>query len=377
MNQSIVKEIAKLRNGNTLSIDSQNSNRYRLVAEENDGSKTAYCFSVPIYNSQTRKIVDVSFKRSDDEYHLTGSNAHMTIAQDIRLETPDGSCALSLRGDRACPEENRLFWGEYVLRPTTNGLAVQADCSDGKQVEFVLTCSRSFMGVRANDKYFALMSEEFKPFITISCIGVTDGGEYLIAPAQIDYQKESDERYAISLSSKSPMGRRLLFEINLYEPKLFQDTTVESQNPKVNNAFGGTAFIGNTAAFGEQWLYARPDFSRLPELLDKQIRKAVLHLPKLSRSDVPLTAYRVARRFCSFGSTWDNRIDMAGSIANSTAAPGYQSLDLTNLIRDPVTQTITPLEGLILRTAVKGSGFSAVATGDSYYTPQILEINFI
>ena len=78
----------------------------------------------------------------------------------------------------------------------------------------------------------------------------------------------------------------MLFEANLYESKQIQDTTVESANPEVNNAFGGTAFIGNTTEFGEQWLYSRPDYSKFSELTDRQIIKAVLHMPKLNRSNV-------------------------------------------------------------------------------------------
>lgn len=376
MNQSIVKEIIRLRYGKPIFIDTRNANRYRLVAIENDGTKTAYCFSTPIYNQQTRKLVNLKFDRLEDGFYFTGSSAQIVVAQDIRLECPDGSCHLSLPGGNVYPEGRGLVWGGHMLYPTTNGIACQSDCSGGKRTEFVLKCSKPFWSIRANDKYFALMSEEYKPFVTISCIGVTDSSGHIIAPAVIDYQQNTDQCYTIGLSSKSPLGQSLLFEVNLYESKLFQDTTVESGHPAENNAFGGTAFIGNTAAFGEQWLYTRPDFSRLSDLLDKQIGRVILHLPKLSKSDIALTAYRVARRFCSFGSNWDNRIAMTQSIADSITTPGYQSLDITDLIQEPTTYTIVPPEGLILRTKVKGSGFSAVATGDSYFAPQILEINF-
>ena len=43
---------------------------------------------------------------------------------------------------------------------------------------------------------------------------------------------------------------------------------------------------------------------------------------------------------------------------------------------DSKTGFIKRSEGWVVRTKVKGSGFAAVATGDSYYAPQILELNF-
>ena len=42
---SILNEISKLRKGTPLVIDYKNSNRYRVVAVEPDGSKTAYAVS--------------------------------------------------------------------------------------------------------------------------------------------------------------------------------------------------------------------------------------------------------------------------------------------------------------------------------------------
>ena len=58
---SILGEINILRKGAPLVIDHKNSNRYRLVAIEPNGTKTAYYFSSPIYNSRTRKSVDIIY----------------------------------------------------------------------------------------------------------------------------------------------------------------------------------------------------------------------------------------------------------------------------------------------------------------------------
>ena len=51
-------------------------------------------------------------------------------------------------------------------------------------------------------------------------------------------------------------------------------------------------------------------------------------------------------------------------------------LDVTHILTDSKTGFIKRSEGWVVRTKVKGSGFAAVATGDSYDTPQLLEMNF-
>lgn len=60
--QSVLGEISKLRKGSPIIIDYHNSNRYRLVVQENNGTKTAYYFSTPIYSRRTRKMIDVKFQ---------------------------------------------------------------------------------------------------------------------------------------------------------------------------------------------------------------------------------------------------------------------------------------------------------------------------
>ena len=49
---AILSQIAALRAGRPVTIDYKNTNRYRIVARENDGTKTAYYFSAPIYQKK-------------------------------------------------------------------------------------------------------------------------------------------------------------------------------------------------------------------------------------------------------------------------------------------------------------------------------------
>lgn len=374
--QSVLNEILSLRNQKPLIVDYQNRNRYRLIAREDDGTRTAYCFSTPIYNLESRKLIDLSFGLENGEIYAVGSNTNITISDRVQMQNAEGTCFIDLPQNPTMKSVKEVQFGSGVIYATTNGVAIKACIKETGRFSFTFEVQQPFMNIRQNEKYFSLMREKFRPFVTFSCIGTLDSAGNLIAPAKMSYQKLSDRKYMLTISATSPIGSSVLFEGNLYENKLFQDTTVESLNPKENNAFGSTAFIGNTALFGLQWLYSRPDYSKISELMDKRINKVILHVPKYNKSNVEMNAFRVVARFCSFGSNWDNKIESGNIISSTTAEDGYQSVDLTSLVIDPRTRTITKSEGLILKPKVQNSGFSAVATGDSYYAPQILEVNY-
>ena len=374
--QSVLGEISKLRRGSPIIIDYHNSNRYRLVVQESNGTKTAYYFSTPIYSRRTRKMIDVKFQSNGGAIFSTGSNTNITVSKNVLIENAEGSCSIELSQNCNLISSQKVRCGSMVLIPTTNGVAFKCALKTNEKATFTIEVGQPFLNVRANDRCFALMKERFRPFVVFSCIGTVDTSGNVIAPAKIEYQKLTDRHYRIAIFSTSPLAQSVLFEANLYENKLFQDTTVESMNPSTNNAFGSVGFIGNSSAYGEQWLYTRLDYSRIPEIMDKRIQKAVLHMPKLNQSKVEFSAYKASARFCSFGSNWDNKIPGETPVSDSSSQNGYQSLDFTSLLIDGRTKTITKSEGLILKPKIKGSGFSVIATGDSYLAPQIMEINF-
>lgn len=373
---SVLNEITRLRKGAPVVIDYRNSNRYRLVLSESNGTKTAYYFATPIYNRTSRKMIDLRFYSNGGTIFASGSNANITISDNVRMENADGSCIMTLPQKANFISRSELRCGMNVIYPTTNGIAYKGAVKEKDSLTLDIEVNQPFLQVRCNDRCFALMKEKFRPLMVISCIGTLDFSGNVIAPARIEYQKLTDKKYRLTFIPTSPLGHSILFEANLYENKLFQDTTVESKNTSVNNAFGGIGFIGDTDLYGEQWLYSRPDYSRMSEIMDKRIDKVVLHMPKFNKSRVECSAFKVAARFCSFGSNWSNKIVGDVPISDSVSTDGYQSIDITSLLVDKRMRTIQYSEGLILKSKVKGSGFSAIATGDSYFAPQILEVNF-
>ncbi len=372
---TILNEISGLRHGVAWIPDHQNRNRYRVVTVEPDGSRTAYYFAAPIYNNVTRKLVDMRFFTDRATIYSTGSNAKITIGETIRMENAEGSCTLWLTNRATASTGHEVLCGKDRLYPTTNGIVIKSACTDGAPCTLSIEISKPFTEVRTNGKYFALMSEKFRPFVTISCIGTTDAAQNIISPARLTHQKLTDRKYILRIVPCSPLGQTVMVEANLYEPKLFQDTTVESKNSKANNAFGGVGFIGTTREYGEQWLYARPDFSKMPELSGKKILRTILHLPRLSRTATELTATGVAARFCSFGSAWHNKIAETSPVSTPQISNRYLDLDLTSVLSDAHGRLFKG-EGFILKPKKRDDGFSVIATGDNYFTPQILEIHY-
>lgn len=211
------------------------------------------------------------------------------------------------------------------------------------------------------------MRSQYTPLLTVSCIGGVDGEGAVAAPAVIDYEQTGDTSYDLIIRTPGGCADLVLFEINMYEPKLFQDTTVESNNPQSNNAFGGAAFIGNTRLYGEQWLYIRPDMSKIADVSGENTVKALLHLPVYQKKCPPLKIHSVSRRFCSFGSNWNNKVTSKWFSAGSVYANGYVSFDITEMYEDRAL-------GYIVKPERRDGGFACLSTGDNYCRPVILEL---
>lgn len=177
-------------------------------------------------------------------------------------------------------------------------------------------------------------------------------------------------------SSEKKLGKYFVFEINMYERKMIQDTTVESAYPNENNAFGSTAFLGTTSEFGEQWLYSRIDYMCVNDIAGCRIKSAIAYIPKLGKNAFDIEAYKVSERFCSFGSTWDNKKSESNYVSCSNATDKYVIVDITNALIHEKSKQLIATNGLIFKSKKKNLGFSAISTGDSCFMPQIIEINY-
>ena len=372
---SVYSEIKKIRQEEILKPIESITNRYCIHCQEPNGLKTAYCFSVPIRNIQSNSIVELKFRHFNQCSIFNGTNCKIIVSDKISIMNEHGqcdiipSCNLYKKTDSAIIFKNDI--GEIEIRPTLNGILLLFDNNlsfDHKKIK--ICCNKVFESTRTNNKYFSIMREKFTPFITVSCIGLINQHGKISAPCEVVSKKLNDTEYTLGFNSIHSQNR-IAIEINVQEPKLFQDTTVESMNPTVNNAFGGTSFLGTSKLFGEQWLYSRLDISNISHLQGKKIIESILHIPQLSYNISPITVSKISERFCSFGSNWENKISIRDTIALSSGSLGYYHLDITKLLGNLKNKT----ENFVIRGTNQNKP-AIIPTGDSFYTPQILEVKY-
>lgn len=372
---SVYSEIEKIRQEPFFRPIESLTNRYCIHCHESNGLKTAYCFSVPIRSAQNNRIVELKFHHFNQYSIFNGSNCKIIVSDKIRIINEHGQCDITLPCNLYKKTDSAIFFkndiGVIDIIPTLNGILLLFDSNlsfDHKKIK--LCCNKAFESTRTNNKYFSIMREKFIPFITVSCIGLINQHGKISAPCEVVSQKLNDTEHMLSFSSINSQNR-IAIEINVQEPKLFQDTTVESMHPTVNNAFGGTSFLGTSKAFGEQWLYSRLDISNISHLQGKKIIKSILHIPQLGYNIYPITVSKISERFCSFGSNWENKISVKDTIALSSGALGYYHLDITRLLGNLKNKA----ENFVIRGTNQNKPV-IIPTGDSFYAPQILEVKY-
>lgn len=373
----IIERIKDIRNREQMTLDLTNSNCYRVVVKEDNKSRTAYYFSVPVYNKCTGHMLDLKFQKSGTKLIYVGSGCSVEFCLDgICFNNGSDSVMLGLSAEKILFSEDKLLCKNTEILPTTNGLAFFTKTDDTKRVKFTIK-SAKYNDIRANNKYFAIMESKFQPLITVSCIGTVDASGKVVAPAVLQCCKCDKDTYEITMQPTVEKGMDLAYEVNMHERKLFQDTTVESGNPENNNVFGSVAFIGNNQTFGQQWLYWKINNDLIKDISTNKILNAKLHVPALGHNREKLMAYRVASRFCSYGSNWSNKIKTGLLLGETESRSEYISLDITPLIRNEKTHQLLSSNGMILKPKGMNNSFNVISTGDSFYKPQILEINYI
>ena len=371
ISNTVLREIKYLRGMQDFLIDQRNSNRYRITVMESMGH-TAYCFSTPIYHDDTKKIIHLDFRKTKSGYVFKGASGTVSVCENrCVFENRDGRIVVSLKDTPRIEGSTSTVHSPITLMPTLNGLRFTVKGSD---LHLTLKAEIKHQNIRFNPSCFAIMQESFIPFFTVSALYATnDNGVF--SPLEMNYREESLQSYRLNLSH-SVENATFAFEMNLYEPKLFQDTTVESRHPDTNNVYGAIGFIGKTNQFGEQWLYSRPDFTKIPDLTSHRIEKALLHIPILNRCTDSLDVYIPQKRFCSFGSTWNKRIPSSEKIIGTNNNGRYMTIDVTSLFTSHIDSTLTYSEGMILKKPKGKNDFIAISTGDCYFAPQILELKF-
>lgn len=348
--EDIEKEFVRFTKNREEYILVNDTNPYRILRRTNRNLSAYYC-SLPVF-VHGHLLKPLWVKRGNSCVY-EGINARICVTDERAImENENGKAEVR-------------FYGEVELQPTYNGIVAE---SSGNNVKIFIKADTNHC-VRENGSFWALMKSEYQPFFVLSGLfGRVKGG---LCPLKIEAKQEKDG-FEITIEGGVNTDK-LLFEMNLHVPKLIFDTTVESKNPTKNNVFGSVAFLGQTEEYGEQWLYSRIDSMRMSDLSEYRVESAKLYLPRLDKGGGKLEAYKLGSAWCSFGTSWDTKAEFSEKIKEVERQGQYEEIDISDIVRDMLRVKEARNPGFVVKSR-EGNSCMTVATGDSYYRPQILKI---
>lgn len=367
------RHIGSIRGEEAPDILPRAGNRYCVTVREREG-EAAYYFSVPVREAGTNLPVSADFEEQNDGSFLLRGTGSVIRIDGGRLTWKSRADTVRVNLGSAGKWTRRgetLAGGDYLLLPTLNGIIVGKNCHKGEGETLRISTGNSDAQTRSNTKSFAVMAERHTPSFVLS--GLYAEREKQICPVRVSGRKDRNG-WSVLLNGMEHGDWVLWYELDRYEPKLVQDTTVERQNPRENNAFGMMAFPGDTAWFGEQRLYFKWDLSVLSGILEKKLRKVRMffHTCGNGTERGELGVYPVPNGFCSFGSNWEKRAPSGDRLTISFRQGNFCVLDLSRSLigRDGRLKWIP---GFLLKSS---EGSPAIATGDCSRYPPILEFEY-
>lgn len=370
---SVLESIQEITKGEKIS-QIQKVNRYGVSAQINQERREFY-FSTPIYSGQSEVLVEERFMPKGNEYILQGSSAKIFITESgIKLLTVFGSmrvCWKEKQKFTLCDDGRFLRSKKMSVYPTLNGALVRQMIDSSVTLSFESDLNQEGE-IKSNSKFFAYMKGKYDPFVTIGTMYAENASSQKFYGLTMVTKRENSRKANVGMKSDRLDATRFVWEVNAYEPKLFQDTTVESKRPFENNVFGSVAHLGKSSEYGTQYLYSRLDLTKLPAGSQKNIKSVYLHIPYYMTSGQPFRVFMPFKRFCSFGSRWNNKVAFEDARIEGRSKGGVVSFDLSPYFLN-AKGSLQETTGIIIRQIAQEGG-SILATGDNYFTPQIFEI---
>ncbi|MBQ8416208.1 MAG: hypothetical protein IJX13_04850 [Clostridia bacterium] len=370
--QNPLEVIAHLKQCSGVDIDANHSNRYCILLNTEYG-KEGYFFATPIYNMDTLRLVNRSFAFADECFRAIGSSSTVQVTADqLVLKQQEKSVRLTFQTPKDWILQNgRLVSEDVSLIPTYNGVCIEGRID---QLNFDVWADFSYQNIRSSKNCVCFMQERFKPIFVISALYA---GALLqeCRPIQVKLTKKNSACESVRFLAEDSDCKRGAVEINFYEPKLIYDTPVSSQHPKENNAFGPVAYIGKSSMYGSQWLYSRLDVDMFRDLHHEHIFEIKLWIPRFTTNMMSVDLFRLANRFCSFGSNWSNKVQTT-KMENVVDLKGdYMCIDLTDIYVQR-GQLVESAGFVLLPSRMGTTGYQTVSTGDCYSKPPIITIKY-
>ncbi len=313
----------------------------------------------------------MKFTDSNGCFYFVGSNSAVRVhSTHIELVSSEKKVLLCFAKPFLFQlKEGMLFSDSVCIYPTFNGVRLFGNINN---LKLEMSSNFEYLKLRTSYNCVCMMENKFKPILVFSAL--YSKVQNNIQPLGVQFVKKSSKAGTVSVSSDNSLCYQGAIEINFYESKLFQDTPVSAKRPNENNAFGPIAFIGDTAAFGTQWLYCRIDLDKMPELSQKMIRQVKVLFPKIGASNLALETYGLPNRFCSFGSKWNNKVPPLNTPEKAYVYKKYLCVDLTKLYVQ--RGQLTASSGFVLAPQKNVCGNQIISTGDCYSAPPILYVSY-
>lgn len=348
-------------------------NRYAYRLQKKNGAESKFCFTTPIANGSA--AVEKRFEIHSDCYSFQGSKGRVDICPEgIVLHDPEYEIRLlweKEQGFHISEDRGRLISDEMSITPTFNGVLV----TQRYHGPLYFTCmikSEKKAHIRMNSKSFACMKDTFMPVFTLCTMY---GGTGLENPGvNLAMKQENDSKVRLRMIASDNQAQAVCWEVNLYEPKLIMDTTVESARANENNVYGNVAFLGHTSDHGVQYLYSRFDLPKLENDPQKKMKRFLLYIPYYKAGEQGFRMSAPFRRFCSFGSNWANKMPATEFGVKYEKHDGYFTFDLSKYLLG-ADGKFKENTGVVLYSSAP-EGVSILSTADNYDRPQIVEIQY-
>ena len=347
--------------------------RYAYHLWQKDGTESKICFTTPIFHGSTPVVK--CFDTYPDCFSFQGSKGRIDVRRE-GVVLHDSECEIRFLWEREqsfhiSEDHARLTSEEMSITPTFSGVKVMQK-SQGPLYFTCIVQSKKKGHIRMNSKSFAYMRDTFAPVVTLSTM-CSDGA--LKNPGvNLAMKQENESKVHLRMISSDENASHACWEINLYEPKLIMDTTVESARPNENNVYGNVAFLGHTEDHGVQYLYSRFDLTKINADPLKKMERVLLHIPYYQAGEQGFRMSAPFRRFCSFGSNWENKMPFTEFGAKYEKCGSYFVFDLSKYLLNKHGR-FKENTGIVLYSAAP-DGVSILSTADNYDRPQIVEIQY-
>ena len=347
--------------------------RYAYHLWQKDGTESKICFTTPIFHGSTPVVK--CFDTYPDCFSFQGSKGRIDVRRE-GVVLHDSECEIRFLWEREqsfhiSEDHARLTSEEMSISPTFSGVKVMQKY----QGPLYFTCivqSKKKGHIRMNSKSFAYMKDKFLPHFTLSTMYANKANGLL--GVNLAMKQEGDTKVRLRMIASDKEATSLCWEMNWYEPKLIQDTTVESARPSENNVYGNIAFLGHTPDHGVQYLYSRFDLTKINADPSQRMERVLLHIPYYQAGEQGFRVFAPFRRFCSFGSNWENKMPASEFGARYEKKNGCFVFDLSQYLLNQ-NGGFTANTGVVFCSAV-ADGASILSTADNYDRPQIVEIQY-